>query len=270
MTGQVSSEIQHDVMDPARAAAFQVALGQAPSIGMGTSLPPFFHQLYFWSPRPPEGLGRDGHPVVGEGLVPDLGLPRRMWAGGRLRFAAPLIAGTPAERRSTLSNVSTKTGRTGPLGFVTLKHEIWQDDTLCLTEWQDLVYREDPSADAPKPEASVARTDETDLRQVEFDTTLLFRYSALTFNGHRIHYDLDYARDVEGYAGLVVHGPLLAQHLMLLATDLMGPLAEFSFRASSPLMHFEPATLCRNGNDLWVRGPDGRQCMQAVALPRSQ
>lgn len=265
-----SAETQTDVMDPARAAALQIALGQTASIEAGSALPPFFHQLYFWSPRPPAELGRDGHPAVGGGLIPDLGLPRRMWAGGRLRFHAPLRAGVMAERRSVLEQATTKTGRTGPLGFVTLRHEIQQGDTLCLTEWQDLVYRQDPAADARKPIPPVARTDETDARSVTFDSTLLFRYSALTFNGHRIHYDLDYARDVEGYDGLVVHGPLLAQHLMLLATDLLGPLAEFSFRASSPLMHFEPATLCRNGNDLWVRGPDGRQCMQARAVAQSE
>ncbi len=265
-----SAETRTDVMDPARAAAFQVALGQGALIEAGSALPPFFHQLYFWSPHPPSKLGRDGHPAVGSGLIPDLGLRRRMWAGGRLRFDAPLRAGVMAERRSVLGQATTKTGRTGPLGFVTLRHEIRQGGTLCLTEWQDLVYREDPAADARKPIPPVARTDETDARAVTFDSTLLFRYSALTFNGHRIHYDLDYARDVEGYAGLVVHGPLLAQHLMLLATDLLGPLAEFSFRASSPLMHFEPAMLCRNGHDLWVRGPDGRQCMQARAIAQSE
>ena len=265
-----SAETQTDVMDPARSAALQIALGQTASIEAGSALPPFFHQLYFWSPRPPAELGRDGHPAVGGGLIPDLGLPRRMWAGGRLRFHAPLRAGVMAERRSVLEQATTKTGRTGPLGFVTLRHEIQQGDTLCLTEWQDLVYRQDPAADARKPIPPVARTDETDMRTVTFDSTLLFRYSALTFNGHRIHYDLDYARDVEGYDGLVVHGPLLAQHLMLLATDLLGPLAEFSFRASSPLMHFEPAMLCRNGDDLWVRGPDGRQCMQARAVAQSE
>lgn len=198
-----------------------------------------------------------------------MGLPRRMWAGGRLAFAAPLCAGVPAERITWLDSVSRKDGRTGLLAFVTLRHEIRQDGRLCLTEWQDLVYREDP---APAPGASrpvppQAPTDETDRRAAEFSSTLLFRYSALTFNGHRIHYDLDYARDVEGYGGLVVHGPLLAQQLMLMATDLMGPLARFSFRASSPLMHFETATLCRRGDSLWVRGPDGRQCMQASAEP---
>jgi 3-methylfumaryl-CoA hydratase len=259
-----TSENQSDVMDPARAAAFQVAMGLSPDIADGTPLPPFFHQLYFWSPRPPDLLGRDGHPQVG-GLIPDMGLPRRMWAGGRLTFGTPLIAGCAALRTSVVEQATHKSGRSGPLGFVTLRHEFRQHDTLCLSEWQDLVYRQDPSPDAPRPVAPQARQDETDRREMAFDSTLLFRYSALTFNGHRIHYDLDYARDVEGYDGLVVHGPLLAQHLMLMATDLMGPLTEFSFSASSPLMHFETAEFCRNGNNLWVRAPDGRQCMSAVA-----
>ena len=192
-----------------------------------------------------------------------------MWAGGRLVFDTPLIAGREAQRHSVDEQAIHKTGRSGRLGFVTLRHEFRQNNTLCLTEWQDLVYRQDLSPDVPKPIAPEARIDETDRREIEFDSTLLFRYSALTLNGHRIHYDLDYARDIEGYAGLVVHGPLLAQQLMLMATELMGPLAEFSFRASSPLIQFETAEFCRNGNDLWVRAPDGRQCMAAVAIAAS-
>ncbi len=270
MKDEYPTEIVADVLDPARATALQSALGQAPTIKAGSPLPPFFHQLYFWSPHLPNALGRDGHPQVGQGLIPDLGLPRRMWAGGRLQFHRPFVAGVFAERRSVRESVTAKTGRTGPLAFVTLRHEMWQKDTLCITEWQDLVYREDPSTEVLSPEAPIARTDELDRREVEFDTTLLFRYSALTFNGHRIHYDVDYARGVEGYSGLVVHGPLLAQFLMLFATESIGPLAEFSFRASSPLMHFETATLCRNGHKLWVRGPAGRQCMTATAVPQSK
>ncbi|MEX0276261.1 MAG: MaoC family dehydratase N-terminal domain-containing protein [Ruegeria sp.] len=270
MTTNAATETCRDVMDPARGAALQSALSQVVTISDGAVLPPFFHQVYFWSPLPPNGLGREGHPSVGQGLIPDMGLPRRMWAGGRLRFDAPLIAGKPALRKSVLETSQQKTGRTGPLGFVTLRHEVWQDEALCVTEWQDLVYREDPAGNAAKPQPPMARTDETDRRYQTFDSTLLFRYSALTFNGHRIHYDLDYARDVEGYAGLVVHGPLLAQMLMLYASELLGPLATFSFRASSPLFDFETATLCRNGSSLWVRGPDGRQCMQAEAGAASE
>lgn len=270
MADEHPREFRADILDPARAAALQVTLGQEPSVAAGSPLPPFFHQLYFWSPRAPGELGRDGHPQVGDSLIPDMGLPRRMWAAGRLQFRQPLIAGVAAERCSVRESVTSKAGRTGPLGFVTLRHEVSQNGALCLTEWQDLVYRQAPSANVPPPEPPVARLDAEDQRAVAFDTTLLFRYSALTFNGHRIHYDLDYARDVEGYSGLVVHGPLLAQMLMLFAVEHMGPLAEFSFRASSALMHFETATLCRNGHDLWVRGPDGRQCMAAHAVPRSE
>lgn len=151
---------------------------------------------------------------------------------------------------------------------MTIRHEYRQHGNVCLTEWQDLVYRQDPEADAPQPIAPMARQDESEIRKLEFSSTLLFRYSALTFNGHRIHYDQDYARDVEGYDGLVVHGPLLAQHLMLMAQELIGPLAQFSFRAASPLMHFETACLCRRDSELWVRGPDGRLVMSANAVPR--
>ena len=258
------SQCQSDVMDVARANALLTALGRPDRLDAGDPLPPFFHQLYFWAPEPPEALGRDGHPRVG-GMIPDMGLPRRMWAAGRLAFEAPLVAGLPAERRTVCESQARKAGRSGPLGFVTLRQEVWQEGRHCLTEWQELVYREDPSPDAPKLVPPDARTDEVLAEVVQFDETLLFRYSALTFNGHRIHYDLDYARDVEGYGGLVVHGPLLAQLLMLLAGREMGPLATFSFRATAPLMHFETATLCLSEDALWVRGPDGRQCMTTSA-----
>lgn len=242
-------------MDPARAAAFLATLGCAGTIAAGDALPPFFHQLYFWQAYPPGELGRDGHPRPGTGAIPDTGLPRRMWAGGRLEFHAPLIAGTPAEKTTTLHAITRKAGRTGPLA-----------GQPSVTEWQDLVYRNDPDPGAPAPTPPTAPRDEDICEQARFDSTMLFRYSALTFNGHRIHYDLDYARDVEGYGGLVTHGPLLAQLLMLLAKRQLGSLRAFSFRATAPLMHFEPAQLCwKSGGTLWVRGPDGRLCMTASA-----
>ena len=263
---KTDSQSVTDVMDPARAAAFQVALGLEPTITMGSALPPFFHQLHFWKPEPPARLGRDGHPATGLDMIPDLGLPRRMWAGGRLTFHAPLIAGIPAQKTTTIDTISRKPGRSGPLGFVTLRHEITQNGQICVTELQDLVYRETPSPDAAAPVPPSARCDEQTCRTVHFDSTLLFRYSALTFNGHRIHYDQDYARDVEAYAGLVTHGPLLAQHLMLLAEEKLGRLRQFSFRATAPLMHYEAADLCWcDDGTMWVRGPDGRQSMQAQA-----
>ncbi|CUH63260.1 hypothetical protein TG4357_00566 [Thalassovita gelatinovora] len=257
---------QTDVMDPARAAALQISLGLPATIETGSPLPPFFHQIYFWDPEPTTRLGRDGHPATGIGLIPDLGLPRRMWAGGGLEFHEPLRAGITAQKRVSVAEISRKEGRTGPLAFVTLKHELFQNDHLCVTEYQDLVYRQDPSPEATKPAAPVAATDEDHCEQADFTSTLLFRYSALTFNGHRIHYDTEYARDIEGYAGLVTHGPLLAQLLMLLAERRMGALKHFTFRATAPLILGETATLCwKENGDMWIRAPDGRQCMKAKA-----
>lgn len=253
-----------DVMDPARARAMQALLGHAVTITAGNPLPPFFHQLYFWDPQPPEALGRDGHLKVG-GIIPDFGLPRRMWAGGRLTFHAPVVAGRPAERRTGLHKAERKQGRSGPLAFVTLRHEIWQDGQCCVTEYQDLVYREDPGLSTPAPIPPEARTDEAISEAGHFDSTLLFRYSALTFNGHRIHYDNTYARETEGYNGLVVHAPLLAQRLMLLAEAQIGRLRGFEFRATAPLVHTETAMFCWRDGTAWVRGPDGRQCMIATA-----
>ena len=253
-----------DVMDPARAQAMQAALGRPDAIGDGSPLPPFYHQLYFWDPQPPDALGRDGHPRVGA-VIPDMGLPRRMWAGGRLAFDAPLVAGRVAERRTFLESSVRKQGRSGALGFVTLRHEIRQAGRLCVTDWQDLVYRAEPAPGTAPPAPPVAPDDEAGADTLTFDSTLLFRYSALTLNGHRIHYDMDYATGVEGYRGLVVHGPLLAQILMLRARETAGSLRRFRFRATAPLLQGETATFCWRGDRFWVRGPDGRQCMSAHA-----
>ena len=259
-----------DPIDPARAAALQAALGEAPTITAGDPLPPFFQQVYFWEAVPPPHLGRDGHPKTG-GFIPDMGLPRRMWAAGRLDFHSPLRAGTRTERLTSIDHVTRKEGRSGPLAFVRLRHDFRQRGGLALTEYQELVFRSEAAINAALPAPPVAATDEEVCRTRSFDRTLLFRYSALTFNGHRIHYDEAYARGVEGYDGLVVHGPLLAQLLMLLACDVMGDLARFSYRATAPLMHHETAELCwKSDGTLWVRGPDGRQCMEASATPVSR
>ena len=256
----VKTQTLQDGFDLARANALLAALGMTDRLESGDALPPFFHHLYFWDPQPPEALGRDGHPATG-GFIPDVGLPRRMWAAGKLIFHRPLLAGVRAEKISTIESVSHKTGRSGPLAFVRIRHDIKQRHSLALTEWQDLVYREDtPQTDVTPPNAPDG---ETRLRHVDFDSTLLFRYSALTLNGHRIHYDEAYARNVEGYDGLVVHGPLIAQLLMLFAVEHNGPLNKFSYRATSPLMHTERATLCLQGRNAWAKGPNGRQLMLA-------
>jgi 3-methylfumaryl-CoA hydratase len=255
------TRVQRDAMDPARGQALAAVLGRG--IDVGAPLPPFAHQVYFWEALPAGALGRDGHPARG-GFLPDLGLPRRMWAGGRLEFHAPLYAVRQAEKTTVIEAVTRKEGRTGPLGFVTLRHEIVQGGTLCVTEWQDLVYREDPAPGQVVPPAPRAPEGSEVLRR-RFSTVELFRYSALTFNGHRIHYDREFAREVEGYGGLVVHGPLLAQWLMLIAAEAAGGLKAFSFRGISAALDGEELRFCRAGRRLWVAGPDGRLCMSAEA-----
>lgn len=260
---------QHDLLDPARATALAVTLGRGEVIEHGDALPPFFHQVYFWDPHPPEALGRDGHATVG-GLIPDMDLPRRMWAGGRLALHRPLRAGIPAEKRSTCSAVTKKQGHSGPLALVTLRHDFIQEGALCVTEWQDLVYRAEADPTSPPPIPPLAPTKADVTEPLCFTSTDLFRYSALTFNGHRIHYDVPYAQEIEGYAGLVVHGPLLAQNLMLLAEARLGQLSAFAFRATAPLMLGEHAEMCCKDLSFWVQGADGRQCMSAEAAPLSE
>lgn len=252
-----------DRMDPARAAALHAVLGlDGPPPAAGDPLPPFFHQIYFWDVHAPQDLGPDGHPRTG-GLIPDMGLPRRMWAGGRLTFHQPLRAGVLAEKTTLLAGFARKTGRTGQLGLVTLRHVIRQKGAPVLTEEQDLIYREAARPGEMSPDPPKATGQAHVSAPLDFDTTLLFRYSALTMNGHRIHYDLEHARS-EGYPGLVVHGPLLAQWLILLAAA-QSPLRSFGFRATAPLFHFEQAEVCADGRLLWVRGPGNRLCMEARA-----
>lgn len=260
MTGTQSI---NDQIDPARVEALNQTLGLDRA-----DLPPFGHHIYFWTALPEPMLGRDGHPAIGtsSNLIPDLGLPRRMWAGGRLKFHQALLPETTATKTSSLVRTETKSARSGSIGLVTVKHEIFQTDALCVSEEQDLVYVPEKQPERVPPKAPI---DEDISEQRRFSTTQLFRYSALTFNGHRIHYDRDYARDVEGYPGLVVHGPLLAQYLILLAEAELDHVRSFEFRATAPLFDFEDATLCaKHGTDglrLWVRGPGNRLCMTASA-----
>lgn len=260
-----------DNLDPARAVALHQTLGLAGEPPQsGDALIPFWHYIYFWQAERAEQLGPDGHPKTG-GFIPDLGLPRRMWAGGDLTFHAPLRIGSPAEKSSSVTNVKETEGKSGKLAIVTVSHEIHQNGVLCVKEEQSLVYREAADPNAPLPQTKPARTDETHCLKQRFSSTDLFRYSALTFNGHRIHYDQSYAREAEGYPDLIVHGPLLAQKLVHLALDRLGSLSAFSFRATAPLFVTDEAAFCSietpDGLELWVRGDDGRQCMVASAKP---
>ncbi len=193
---------------------------------------------------PPRDLGRDGHPKVGL-FLPDLGLPRRMWAGGRLSYHKGVGAGETVTRVSTIRDITFKEGRSGKLGFVTLEHSYECGREVRISEQQNIVYREDPSPDAPAPELPQAEPWEP-LRALSVlpTPTLLFRYSAMTFNGHRIHYDKAYAIDTEGYGGLVVHGPLQSTWMQILATALLNRLPEdFSYRGVAPLICNRPAAV---------------------------
>ncbi len=215
-------------------------------------------------------LGADGHPTRG-GFLPPVPLPRRMWAGGELEFVDPLRVGDEAERTSRISDVSVKTGSTGTLCFVSVEHLIRSPRGTAIRERQDIVYREmtGGASAAPKapPPPPVAKHRETHVS----DAVLLFRYSALTFNGHRIHYDRDYVTKVEGYPGLIFHGPLQAALLVELAAKLHGgtPPKKFSYRGLQPL--FEGSAFSVNANDnaqgmeLWIANAEGQPTMKGTA-----
>lgn len=237
------------------------------------TLPPLWHWLYFLPGERQSNIGVDGHPQRG-GFLPPVTLPRRMWAGGRLQFLRPLAVDAPVHRRSTILSVQSKSGRSGQLVFVTVLHETSDAEGVAIREEQDIVYRDAPpptAAGAPAPQPAPAPTDEQFSRVVTPDPVLLMRFSALTFNGHRIHYDRPYAMQEEGYPGLVVHGPLIAMLLLeeLRRTHPGKTVRRFEFKAVSPLFDTAPFTV--NGKleghaaRLWARGPQGQLAMQASA-----
>ena len=204
----------------------------------GEALPPLWHWAFFQEPIAESGLGGDGHPARG-GFLPPADNRNRMWAGGRLEFIAPLRVGGEATRVSTIKHIEEKHGRTGALLFVTVQHDYLQDGELAIREEQDIVYRE-PSP--PKSGTGEALPSGDWREAVVPSPTLLFRYSAVTFNGHRIHYDWPYVTETEGYSGLVVHGPLIAT-LSLGAFCRANPqacLRRFAYRGLRPLVAPEP------------------------------
>lgn len=200
----------------------------------GKPLPPLWQWCFFQPAIAETGLGQDGHPARG-GFLPPADNRNRMWAGGRVEFIAPLRVGADATRVSTITHIEEKSGKTGSLLFVTVQHEYLQDSKLAVREEQDIVYRE-PSP----PKLSSGEELPAGMWQEEIipNSTLLFRYSAITFNGHRIHYDWPYATLTEGYSGLVVHGPLIAT-LNLRAFCRANPsarLRRFEYRGLRPLI----------------------------------
>ena len=234
----------------------------------GAPLPPGWQWLFFLEARAPSAMGADGHPARG-GFLPPVALPRRMWAGGRISVHAPISIGDHARKLSTILKVEEKSGRSGKLVFVTVRHDISVDGRLAISEEQDLVYREASGPGSSVPAGEVAPTGAPWRQESRADPVMLFRYSALTFNSHRIHYDRPYAMGEEHYRGLVVHGPLQATLLLELARKCAAqPVRTFEYRALQPI--FDGELFSANGRPeacgakLWTANEAGRVCMQAT------
>ena len=272
------SETARDTIVATPVVGLTAALDWPPTpVGTGTPLPPLWHWLYFLPMHRQSEIGADGHAKRG-GFLPPVPLPRRMWAGGQLEFKAPIRVGDRVARTSTIADVSVKDGRSGPLVFVKVRHELRCNDDAepALVELHDIVYREAqrPGDTAPPPQAAPDMA--AWRRSIVPDDVLLFRYSALTFNGHRIHYDRRYVTGVEGYPGLVVHGPLIATLLL----DLLrreqpdAEVAGFRFKAVRPTFDLHPfqvqGTPAGDGRSvhLWATDHEGWLTMEATAVLR--
>jgi len=266
------TESRADVITAWPIAALNATLDyEAAEPAPGDAVPPGWHWLNFLEAKRAGELGHDGHPRRG-GFLPPVALPRRMWAGGRIEFRQPLRIGDRVRRDSTLLSVEHKQGRSGDLVFVTVRHEVSANGTVALSEEHDIVYREaakpgdQPVAGKPAPARAAWQ------RALTADPVLLFRYSALIFNGHRIHYDLDYARQEEHYPGLIVHGPLQTTLLLdLCRHHASRPVRRLEYRALHPLFHTERFTV--NGNpaadgssaELWTANAAGFIAMAGTA-----
>ena len=241
----------------------------------GTPLPALWHWLYFLPLYRQSDVGPDGHAKRG-GFLPPVPLPRRMWAGSQLEFHRPLRIGDALTRVSTIADVTEKSGRTGTLVFVKVRHEIRRQNEpeIALTEFHDIVYREAPKPDDVAPPPKPAPASSAWERKWVPDDVLLFRYSALTFNGHRIHYDRKYVTEVEGYPGLIVHGPMIATLLL----DLLrherpdAEVARYEFRAMRPMFDINHFFVCGEPQadgktvKLWARDHAGALAMEATAM----
>jgi 3-methylfumaryl-CoA hydratase len=267
------TETLHDSITTAPVIALNATLDHAAmEVAIGLPLPPLWHWLYFLPMHRQSEIGADGHARRG-GFLPPVPLPRRMWAGSQFEFHSPVRVGDAVARRSTIADVTQKSGRTGQLVFVKVRHELFCNgaEAPALTEFHDIVYREAKRATDVEPPPQAAATGAAWQREIVPDDVLLFRYSALTFNGHRIHYDRKYVTEVEGYPGLIVHGPLIATLLM----DLLrrhapeAEVASFRFKAVRPTFDLHPFRVNgeRDGNTvkLWAQDHEGWLTMDAVA-----
>jgi 3-methylfumaryl-CoA hydratase len=237
----------------------------------GDAVPPLWHWLFFLPIHRQSELGPEGHAIKGD-FLPPVPLPRRMWAGGRFEFHHRLRVGETIARRSRIIDVQHKVGHTGPLVFVVVRHEISNAKGIALTEEQDIVFRDHSKPGDSTPVTQSAPADSAWERVVRPDDVLLFRYSALTFNAHRIHYDRRYATEAEGYPGLVVHGPLIATMLLDLLRRNMpdARLARFTFRSVTTLFDTGPFSLCGKPESggktisLWAKNSRDRLAMIAT------
>ncbi|MEO8654022.1 MAG: MaoC family dehydratase N-terminal domain-containing protein [Ramlibacter sp.] len=269
------TETVDDTITATPCAALAATLDHPPERpAPGWALPPLWHWLYFLPLHRQYEIGPDGHARRG-GFLPPVPLPRRMWAGSQFAFHSPLRVGDAVRRISTIADVNEKSGRTGPLVFVKVRHEVFCNGSAeaALTEFHDIVYREAAKPGDPTPPPQAAPTNPAWQHTVTPDDVLLFRYSALTFNGHRIHYDRRYVTQVECYPGLVVHGPLIATLLMdLLRRRWPGAAVRgFEFRAVRPTFDLHPFTVngapSADGKSvhLWAQDHEGWLTMDATA-----
>jgi 3-methylfumaryl-CoA hydratase len=260
-----------DVAAPGPLARLAALLDHETPPWMPGRLPPLAHWLYFLPQDRQSLLESDGHSKRGD-FLPPVPLSRRMWAGSRVSFITPVPVGAEMRRRSTIAAVAAKHGRSGPMVLVTVEHAITVGAALAITEEQDIMFRSAAppgAADAGSPGRQIARASDA-TRSLSVDPVALFRFSALTFNAHRIHYDRDYARQTESYAGLVVHGPLIATLLMdhFLRRRRDAAVSGFRFRAERPLFDSAPFDLCLAENDsgaeLWAADGAGAIAMSAT------
>ncbi len=269
------TEAVDDIVTATPYAALSATLDRAaerPPIG--TPLPPLWHWLYFLPLYRQSEVGPDGHAKRG-GFLPPVPLPRRMWAGSQFEFPQPLRVGERIRRVSTIADVTEKSGRTGPLVFVKVRHEITANEQSApsVIEFHDIVYREAPKPNDVAPAAKAAPASSAWRRRCVPEDVLLFRYSALTFNGHRIHYDRKYVTEVEGYPGLIVHGPLIATLLLDLVRSQRpdAVVRRYEFRAVRPLFDIHVFDVCgepsAHGTSvrLWAKDHEGWLAMEASA-----
>ena len=269
------SETVSDIATATPYGALAATLDRAPERpSLGTPLPALWHWLYFLPLHRQSEIGPDGHAKRG-GFLPPVPLPRRMWAGSQFEFHKPLRVGDHLTRVSTIHDVTEKSGRTGTLVFVKVRHEIRRGDEsdIALTEFHDIVYREAAKPDDVAPPPKAAPSNASWEKQWVPDDVLLFRYSALTFNGHRIHYDRRYVTEVEGYPGLIVHGPMIATLLLDLLRHQLpdAEVARYEFRAVRPVFDINHFFVCGEpGPDgktlrLWAKDHEGFLTMEATA-----